>query len=203
MWANIEAANWAEHSQEKRGYETVKKFLMDTYTKEVNQQIVNFVGERFGELDDAIVAFEKKAGVRAGGYGGDDSYSDMIYHAIGLGQEYFENVLDNPVRLEGLDFVESFGYGMPHVDDYEKLEPDFRKARGVEAIQEIARIIKDNNPDTESLETMRQMLNRFVFMAGGDFAEATRGWSDDRYNEYYKFSANDRQAMFSNYLSDL
>lgn len=203
MWAFIEAANWAKRSQEKRGYEAVKKFLMDTYTQAVNKKIVAFIDERFGELDDAIVAYEKRTGVRAGGYGGDDSYGDMISHAIGLGQEYFETVLAYPVHLEGLDFVESFAYCLPHDDDYEKLEPDFRKARGVEAIQEIARIIKDNNPDTESLETMRQMLNRFVFMAGGDFAEAKRGWSDDRFNEYYKFSANDRQAMFSNYLSDL
>jgi len=201
MWNYIEAADWATNSQKKKGYDITKTFFLANYTQTLMAEINQFVQSRNGELNMAIEAYEADYG-RVGQYGGDDSYSDMIYHAIGLGEAYFNSVVANPKLLNDLEIVESFAYSLPYEDDYQVLDIDYHKKLAIKALQAITEIMVSGKANIEDVETMRQMQNRFMLMATGDLAEATRGFDERRYDEYYKFKANTYHAMFSNYLSD-
>jgi len=59
---------------------------------------------------------------------GDDSWSDLCCHVVGLGQKEYEACLENPQRFVDRgncgDFTESFCYGVPGDWELEDLAPD-------------------------------------------------------------------------------
>ena len=73
----------------------------------------DFVDARWRDLDTCIKVWETNSG-RTLELGSDDSYSDLIYHIVGLGEAKYYKVMHNPVlaeeRSKAGNYKESFGY---------------------------------------------------------------------------------------------
>jgi len=121
MWSIIAQINWAARSKVQRGYEDGKEFILDNFEEGACRQLRLFVNDRHKELYERINVFENDHGT-CGNYGGDDSFGDMINHVIGLGEEVYDMIMDNPKLLDRINYVESFGYCIPYEEDL--LTPD-------------------------------------------------------------------------------
>lgn len=55
-------------------------------------------------------------------WGGDDSFWDFKAHIVGLGKEFYDSVISNPVNMAkvGNNFKENFDYVFTHCEDYIK-----------------------------------------------------------------------------------
>lgn len=91
----------------------------DTYTHKYNE-----VSKALDSVEDDIPFL------------GDDSYSDLVAHVIGLGREIFERETSNPQllvkRAELYDYKESFSYCVPELSDMlpsAQLEQDHQRMR--------------------------------------------------------------------------
>jgi len=203
MWKYIEEINWSELSKVKRGYELGKRYMLENFTQKRCKEIDAFVRERHNELYKRIEEFERANDTHCGDYGGDDSFGDMIHHVIGLGETKFNEIMEDPSKLNGMDFVESFSYVMPYDDDFLLMNPDAHTDRAMGAMVELVRILKDNKPSGDDVRTLKELMNRFMLMLAGDFKEACQDFDHNNdYNRYYNFESNDCHAMFANYISD-
>ena len=72
---------------------------------------------KYNELVNAYNVATTDTGERYGNYGGDDSFSDMIHHVMGLGQEYYNAVQADFSLLDRLEPVESFAYCIPYTSE--------------------------------------------------------------------------------------
>jgi len=202
MWKYIEEINWSELSKRKRGYEDGKRYMLENFTQKRCNEISDFVHLRWRELYSCIEDYERANDTHCGEYGGDDSFGDMLHHVIGLGEEKFIEIMADPSKLNGMEYVESFSYCMPYDDDFELMGSDEHMERAQKAVSELARIVSQNKPSGDDVRTIKEMMNRFLSMLAGDFEEACRDFDRDVYNRYYTFESNDCQAMFANYIGD-
>lgn len=202
MWKYIEEINWANRSQQKRGYEDGKMYMLENFTKKRCEEIRDFVDKRMFELYNRVNAFEKENNVHCGDYGGDDSFGDMLHHVIGLGEAKFNEIMEDPSKLDGMNYVESFSYCMPDDEDYEMIKASYHLTRASAAVVALARIVTENNPSDDDLRTIKEMMNRFLTMLEGNFKEACQDFDRATYTRYYEFEANDCRAQFANYISD-
>ena len=110
MWKLIEAIDWVNLSKEPRGYNKGQVFVRGYFTPAARLEMIDFVDARVVELTYAIHQYEAVNGVHCGDYTGDDSFSDMVYHVVGLGEKTFNAVMQNPATLNVIGSVESFAY---------------------------------------------------------------------------------------------
>lgn len=203
MWKYIEELNWALLSKKKRGYEEGKRYMLENFTAKRGKEISDFVNERFSELYKCIEKFEHANDTHCGSYGGDDSFGDMIHHVIGLGKDKFNEIMEDPSKLNGMDFVESFSYCMPYEEDYKMLSEDYHVERATQAVVELARMVTENAPSGQDVMVIKELMNRFLLIIAGDVHGAMEDYNyENDYNRYYEFEANDQCARFANYISD-
>lgn len=203
MWDYVEEINWALLSKKKRGYKAGKLYMLENFTAKRGKEISDFVNERFSELYKCIEKFERANDTHCGGYGGDDSFGDMIHHVIGLGEAKFNEIMEDPSKLNGMDFVESFSYCMPYKEDYKMLKEDYHVDRAKTAVVDLARIVTENAPSGQDVMVIKELMNRFLLMIAGDIHSALEDYNyDNDYSRYYQFEANDCHASFANYISD-
>ena len=119
IWRIIEDMDWFNHSKKNRGYYDMKEIFMKKHSVEVAIQVRKFVSQVRSVLYKAADAYEAANG-GLGNYGGDDSFGDLLDHAVGLGEKFYNAMLDQPKLLGRLDYVENFCYGIPYDDDYNK-----------------------------------------------------------------------------------
>jgi len=132
MWELIARINWAARSEQKRGFDSGKQFMLENFSQDTCQQIRKFVAEKRMELSIRVDEYENDHGVRCGDYGGDDSYGDMLHHVIGLGEVVYEMIMDNPSLLDRINYVESFSYCLPYDDDFKHDDsPELAEAKKV------------------------------------------------------------------------
>jgi len=203
MWNYIKRMNWAEACKNHQGYYDVKRVLLFSHSKSVNDEIKAFARARVSELIARVDKYDDENDTRSGDYSGDDSHGDMMYHVIGLGEAKFNEIMADPSKLNGMDFTESFSYCFPYRDDYKAMKLEHHQTRARECVVELGRIMHENEPDLDDLMIINELLSRFVWILSGELDEAFKGYSYDKdYNRYYEFESNDQMAMFSNYLND-
>jgi len=202
MWKDIEEINWAERSQEQRGYENGKRYVLENFTQARCNKISEFISARFDQLYGRVEQYEQANNCHCGNYSGDDSFGDMIHHAIGLGEGYFNSVMENPKLLDELDYTESFSYCLPYESDFEMLKDGYFQKKAGDCLVELARILKENNPSNGDVEIIVEIMARFGAMVLGDFTTALKGFTPKLYSRYYQFESNDQGALFSNILGD-
>jgi hypothetical protein len=117
-WRIIEGMDWINMCHKSRGYEDMRKKFKKQYPVETAVAVRNFEAEKFKALYAAVDKHEAEHG-HLGNYGGDDSFGDLLDHAIGLGEAFYNAVLADPSQLAKLDYVENFMYAVPYEDDYE------------------------------------------------------------------------------------
>jgi hypothetical protein len=191
-WSIIEDMNWLKYSQERRGYEGMKVRFMREYNLDMAKKVREFVSERQNTLMRMLDQLEKKNGERYGNYGGDDSFGDMTAHVIGLGEEYYNAVMENPKLLNKLDFVECFSYALPYDDDYDMLETKYHVNFAIKSMEQVVENIggapanmKKDNPETYIVAG--DILRRLSLLIAGDYTHAVEDLNFDR--DYNKISA--------------
>ena len=220
-WKMIATAGWVESGHD---YGSVERHLITTYSRTQLIMLGTFVSERWSELSNRL----DRCMSRYGNYGGDDSYGDMINHVIGMGKLSFETYMEYPERLNDLDFVESFSYGVPNkhsLDEViEQYDPAYHRDNAQKALQELYRIKTQNSPDDKEMEVICELQNRFLSMQEGDFNTALKGFEKYEpgighklYARYWQWpqaehdtsrpgadygQANDMHAYFANTLTD-
>jgi len=205
MWSIVENMDWINRCDQPRGYEIIKIEFMRTYNHEMAVKFDAFITERFNELYTVVDKYTNEHG-SVGGYGGDDSFSDMLYHVIGWGKEKFDEVIADPTELNGMRFVESFAYAVPNVtgqmNDYEELEPDFHYNRAIEAVTALADTVKMQNVGHDKAKVIGELFGRFMNIIAGDYKEAFMDIDHD--TDYNRFTDihSEYHAMFANYLFD-
>lgn len=118
FWELVESAEWKNAG--KRGYNDAKvKLLIHLSPIEV-QELEDMFYEKMNELADIEKRFDREIkGVS------DDSWSDLRAHVIGLGEWEYRSTLNDFDRLQkranDRDFVESFAYAIPSMNDYQYL----------------------------------------------------------------------------------
>jgi hypothetical protein len=119
FWAAVAECNWAERSKENRGYNSLKREILESWTNEFIRSFEAILSEKVVALGETIQEWESREGENVPC--GDDGFSDLRHHVVGLGREVYEATTANPAlakeRAERYDYVESFSYAIPHVND--------------------------------------------------------------------------------------
>lgn len=138
FWDLIESIDWPRDDYE----EAKVDLLMNVAPNEV-KELRDELGKRTGILRTLFdQAYDE---TDANFYVSGDGFDDLVNHVVGLGEEEYERVLDEPELLlkrynEG-DFVESLSYAIPHATEFEKLGLDyygFRSEKYVSRLEDIA-----------------------------------------------------------------
>ena len=122
FWKIIDNCGWGTESTD---YTAIKvklmKFFdfdalaMDEFSKEVQKKT--------GILYKLIMAYEESSRTSCGL--GDDGFSDLLAHIVGLGQTEYDAVIKEPKlavdRAQAWEYVESFGYAVPSRYDLQSI----------------------------------------------------------------------------------
>lgn len=118
FWKLVDEIGWATKTTD---YEKVRAELMSAFDVTMATQVNEVFSELQQQLADSIDRWERRSGRQLPV--GDDSFSDLRAHIIGLGQKEFDAVIKNPElamnRAAAHQFKESFGYCLPYPSDFE------------------------------------------------------------------------------------
>jgi len=116
FWSTTEPLGWGTETTD---YKVIEKRLL----RELDRAQAVALRGTFHVLEGRL---SKAIGPVVEGLG-DDSFSDLLAHVIGLGRGEYERVLANPqlaqARVDAYDFEESFAYALPFESSYESLKP--------------------------------------------------------------------------------
>lgn len=183
FWKIVKQADWARDFD----YERIRNWMLKTMTMEEIEKFRRIAGQKWQQLD-------KHCGSRNPAGGGDDSHSDLLYHVIALGKDVFEaNLADYMLLAKRGDetygspdgYKESFGYAIPHRDDYDKFhDPNHFVSWAVSATDEISEILQMDKRD--DLKPIAKEFE-FILMALRDIVD---GNPDEFVKKANKINAN-------------
>jgi len=192
MWNIIKQINWATRWEEQNAFAAAKQFILDNYSEAECKQLTEFVNMAHTGLAKRVRKYEQHYKCSCGKYQGSDEFNDMIAQAIGYGDVYYNDVMNNPKLLNDLRFSESFLYCLPHDEDFEI------RRETKECINELDRIIHE----TGCNDTIANLMQRFGLMLVGHFKEATNDFNPKLYDKMRFFTGNDCNAKFANLIRD-
>jgi hypothetical protein len=142
FWSLVEEIDWGNNCG-GREYEQISVRLMrekdPNWVKEASAIRYALVSE----LSKRLSYWEQEPGNRIDL--GDDSFSDLLNHIVGLGKEEFEKSLEDLSRIKRraneYDFKESFSYCFPHEGDYKNLKLDHYQELAKEYSKEFQEIM--------------------------------------------------------------
>jgi hypothetical protein len=115
FWAEVERIGWKDKNP-KKFYKKIELDLLTRWDNEFIENFRNHMSTFTSKLSRAIERVEHSEGVSCGC--GDDGFSDLIHHVVGLGRETFERELADPMlaikRGKEYRYVESFSYAIPY-----------------------------------------------------------------------------------------
>ncbi len=115
FWAEVARIGWKDRNP-CRFYKQVEGSLLQRWDDEFLASFRERMDEFVGELQSRIQHFEKDNGVSC--ECGDDGFSDLTHHIVGLGREEYEKVMADPMlaveRGRKCEYEESFSYCIPH-----------------------------------------------------------------------------------------
>lgn len=132
FWKLVDELGWGRDTNYKR----IKAYILKNWTKEQWAE--------FDKVKDKIFnALYKRLDREVKGVG-DDSFSDLLEHIIGLGKREYDAVMKDPSlaqkRADKYDYKESFAYAIPYEDDWEKLE---RGVTGLKSLEFALEVYED------------------------------------------------------------
>jgi hypothetical protein len=115
FWKLTEPYGWGTKT---KNYKPIKKDLMSKLSPDKADDLNQTFRALTGRLDKALSKVVEGLG--------DDGYSDLLAHIVGMGKREYERNLKNPQlaneRANKYDFAESFSYAIPHKEDYASLD---------------------------------------------------------------------------------
>lgn len=201
-WRIIEAANWKNYKGKiDRGLE-LGQFRKAWFQQCVSQDLLRastFARDKMHELSNIIENYEKSHGKMD--LGGDDSYSDRLYHIVGLGEKVYNGVVNDPSTIVDFKVQESFSYMLfTNYDEFERFNEMHHQRRAYELYGELEIAIIDKEVSKKD-DAVKDMKKRLYAMAHGDFKEATKGFDID-YVAMYDTIGKKFDYGFANGLSD-
>lgn len=108
-WEQIAQMGWSTVTTD---YQEIAKRFFKQFGKTGMEKLQGFVNARVSDLGEAVERYEREVGPLE--VGSDDSFSDLRYHVVGLGQVPFNWAMEFPKTLEhrytGGLYKESFAY---------------------------------------------------------------------------------------------
>jgi len=118
FWAAVAECDWGTRCRQERGYNSLKREILKNWDAAFIGSFRKKVSEKLGEFEEAITKWESHNQQLPVG---DDGYSDLKYHIVGLGREVFDATVKSPKlaykRAQKCDYVESFCYAVPYEED--------------------------------------------------------------------------------------
>jgi len=133
FWEIVKTVGWNSDGD----YEAGKAILLDKFKNfEEAQEFDAVLRSVKGELEQGQIEWCQENWEKRTCDLGDDSFSDLLYHIVGLGCEAFEHATANPwdvvKRARSYDFQESFSYCVPWKEDYDPT--NVKLARAVDGL---------------------------------------------------------------------
>ena len=183
-WSIIEDMNWLEYSQKHHGYSDMKVNFMRSYGADMAVKVRDFVSKKQGDLMRMLDNLPDMNEV-TGFCGGDDSFGDMTAHVVGLGEEYYNAVMEKPKLLKKLDYVECFTYALPYgEDDYKVLDNQYHVEFAMESMKQLVENIEEavekNGGEPQDYINAADVLRRLALVVAGDYAHAVEDLKWDR-----------------------
>ena len=127
FWQLVAQANWPDED-----YNTAKLRYLQTVKRKEGHEFTHLVVEMYCLLDNFI-------GVRVHNLAvGDDSYSDLLHHIIGLGQEQFMAHLKSYAKIKARakapydsakGYKESYQYAVPTHDEWGNIKTSIKELK--------------------------------------------------------------------------
>lgn len=121
FWAAVEHIGWGR-CESCYDIDWKRDDLLARWTYRNAIGFMDLLSKKQKALMEVINIYESMSGESTGG--GDDAFSDLTAHIIGLGKSEYEQNMMNPqlaiVRGQANDYKESFRYVVPREMDYEK-----------------------------------------------------------------------------------
>lgn len=115
FWACVAEIGWQDKNP-NRFYSDVEKRLTKEWDNDFIASFRDRMDDLYSELYKVVDEFERAEGVSCGC--GDDGFSDLLHHVIGLGKEEYEAALKDPMRVvkrgQEYRYEESFSYCIPY-----------------------------------------------------------------------------------------
>lgn len=217
-WEILESINWPVVCQSDRRINTaaLQRKLIAEYSQPSIIGACRFARQLHDDLVAAYDAYCKASHARPGSYGGDDSFGDMMWHVIGAGENWYNNVLENFTLLNDLHYREGFQYVMmDDRKDFEEFEWYYHQNRVEQAYGKIMFMrINDGKRSKSDLAIMSELKARLemilIGMESGEFSivlDQVRDMESHNrngsYNKFYDGWSHNESAFFSNVLSDI
>lgn len=170
FWEAVADLDWKGRCGERRVYNAIKSEILSQWDDEFTRSFDELLGEKVSHLYGVVDRYEKVNDVSCGC--GDDGFSDLLHHIVGMGKEEYDAVLQDPMRAvkrgQAYDYVESFSYCMPHLASEENAKLTMEEAR--------AKVLKDEERrawgDEEGEEINDDEIEmRAIRLVKGDRAE--------------------------------
>ena len=109
FWEIVESCKWTSDHD----YRRIEKFLLTEYTGNELLDFRTMVAVKREEIYNPLFDIE---GV------GDDGFSDVLFHIIGMGRETYDNITVEKAQkiIDDGTYEESFSYAIPYRDEIEK-----------------------------------------------------------------------------------
>lgn len=179
FWDFVRKTGW----NRDQDYDRIKKMMLRTMTPES-------VKEMRGRFDDLYNILDRKINDKVEGVG-DDSYSDLVSHIIGMGKKLYNEVLQDPsIAQKIIDahaYKESFSYAFPYDDDWEKNDPQYFKDQATNYLEDLSPLTTGKiqvSINKEDADTIRDMVKRLRSVESGNFRKAVDGWDRNEYDRW-------------------
>lgn len=122
FWRIVDGLGWGTKTTD---YKALNKYLRKTLSEEGVGSLRTTLSKVESRLYKAIEGWERESGKSCGL--GDDGFSDLIAHIVGLGKKEYDAVLRDPQQAYDRahakygtkgGFTESFNYAIPYESDY-------------------------------------------------------------------------------------
>ena len=203
-WAVIDEINWNVNGT--CHCEKMKAGLMRRYKSYEGRKLLlevrSFVSERWIELDKRIEEWDKTSDNRVTNYGGDDSYNDMLNHAVGMGKAFFQNALNDPCILNELNVIESLSYVLPsEFEDWDEIEVDHHVHNAVKALGYIdVALHTGKKPTIDQWNLLLVLRERFLKFVDTEDVQAYVGTWDKKTD--YDLHSKGVGYVYANTLND-
>jgi hypothetical protein len=131
FWDAVAELDWATACKDDRGCDRLETYILDNWGDDFTRWFDGQVSERVMALGQRLTAWEADYGESIPC--GDDGFSDLRHHIVGLGKEVYEATMENPKlaleRADSHDYVESFSYCIPHLPSKKKAAMSLDEAK--------------------------------------------------------------------------
>lgn len=181
FWEAVAEIGWGTKTTD---YKVVEKAILKNWDNEFIHSFDALMSEFRWELARKVEEFEDRNEVSCGC--GDDGFSDLTHHVVGLGQEAYEAAMKDPMlvvkRGQKYDYVESFSYCIPHVSKAALQKESMTFEQAIEKAREIHGHDDEGNEEFElylKSEALELMLGpkakfdprRYAFWAQRDLPD--------------------------------